>query len=581
MNNNFEKMTPIPPLFFNPNAPSLYGLGLTDYEILTKIAYKINECVLKINSFSELYEKIENDLKQLDENISNEVVEQLKKMLENGELKKVIDDFLENQLLAKTDTLTTVRKWRKINATGVNDFFNSDELYSVNQGATVFKNNDGNLRFAVYFGKKTRQSTGVENGRLAIFKPTSTIPLDFKDIPCGHGQSIAEIDGFFYIAHSTENVSTLSTKISKINVETLEYSTLDDVSFTNRNPYQVFEVGKILYFIDGKNNGVYKVTDFSKGKCSFLYSILPNSNGTNGAVNGACVKNGFLFVVDSENLQVYNFETGNLIWTYNLKNITSDGYNLGEIQAISNYNEKLAVFSWVSLGGTSGIAQRSLTQLFLIDPIKNNLITYLSNIEKSGTNHATLYVAGDSTTSFEEPTTHQTVNPDGTADKPFNTIQEALDFFANTHAKSVEIRLTGSDKTYSIWSGVNGFLRNYNAGYSLICGGLYVENGGSCRMQGASTTERLTFAQSNTSAVGSFAAGIAPCYALGGTLQFVKNLYFNPASNNYNKCQYAVNLNQSVLLSSNPTSQDITAYNGSIGKVNIANSLSNRSEDDF
>lgn len=576
-------MNKIPPIFFNPNAPSLYGLGLTDYEILTKIAYKINECVNGVNNFLDLYNEIKEDVENLDKKIQAEVKTEIKQMLDDGTIQEIINDFIQKNGLAKSETLTTIRRWRKMNATGVNDYLNKSEIYAFNQGATVFKNEDGAIRFAIAFGKKTRPSSGVENSRIAIFKPTSLIPELYKDLPVGHAQSIAELNGYLYIAHSSENARTASTKITRVKASTLAHSSSDDKSFTSHQPYQVFtdKSGK-LYFYDLKDNGIYQITSFSNAEAKFLYSINPS-----GTVNGMCInRQGFLLYADDENIKVCDFSDGSIVWSYNLKNVSDDGFNVGEIQALSVYSgNQIAVFSWVSVGGTSGIAQRNLTQMFLINPVTNNLNTSLTTIEKSGTNHATLYVAGDITTTFAEPTTHGTVNPDGgTAKNPFNTIQEALDYFANTHAKSVEIRMIGpsSDRTYSIWSGINGFLRNWNSGVSLVCGGLYVENGGSCRIGGASDSERLTFVQTNDSAVGSFSAGIAPLDAMGGTIQLVSHVRANANSNDYNKCQWSLHTNQSVLLSSAPSTQDITLFAGTSGeKIYLGNSLSNRSAGDF
>lgn len=576
-------MNKIPPIFFNPNAPSLYGLGLTDYEILTKIAYKVNECVEGVNSFSDLYKEIKEDVENLNKRIQTEVKKELKQMLDDGTIQEIINDFIQRNGLAKSDSLTTVRRWRKMNATGINDYLNKSELYAFNQGATVFKNEDGATRFVIAFSKHTRQASGVENSRIAVFKPSSLIPEYYKDLPVGHAQSIAERNGFLYIAHSSENAGTASTKITRVRASTLAHSTSDDKPFTGHQPYQVFtDNDNNLYFYDLKDNGIYKITDFTNANADFLYSINPK-----GTVNGMCInRQGFLLYADSEQIKALDFKDGSLVWSYNIKNISNDGFNVGEIQALSVYSgNQIAVFSWVPVGGTSGIAQRNLTQMFLINPVLNNLDTELTTIEKSGTNHATLYVAGDTTTSFSEPTTHGTVNPNGgSTESPFNTIQEALDYFANTHAKSVEIRMIGpsSDRTYSIWSGVNGFLRNWNAGVSLVCGGLYVENGGSCRIGGASESERLTFVQTNNSAVGSFSAGIAPLDALGGTIQLVSHVRSNGNSNDYHKCQWSLHTNQSILLSSAPSTQDITLFAGTSGdKIYLGNSLSNRTTRDF
>lgn len=87
----------IQPIEFLPNMPALYGLGLTDNEILSRIAKKVNECITSTNSLSDIITTIQSDLNKLNDNIANEVVTQLNEWYNNGYLATLINDTVTNK----------------------------------------------------------------------------------------------------------------------------------------------------------------------------------------------------------------------------------------------------------------------------------------------------------------------------------------------------------------------------------------------------------------------------------------------------------------------------------------------------
>lgn len=566
---------------------------LSNTEKIHALFKKIAEVIDTVNSESELMKKLASVLDDFDDTVADEVKKYIKQMYQSGELDTIIrecvNDWLSTHILAKSDSLTTIRKWRRLNATGINDSFVPNEQYSVNQGGCMYRDINDNVKMAIIQIKKTRATTGIENNQLGIFKTTNQNPERTKVLPIGHGQDICYHNGYLYITHSSENATASSVKITRINEQTLTYSSSNTKEFVGHHPYSITSYNNELLVFDTNNNGVYTL-DWSAGTLTIKYIL----NEINGTVNGMTATRGFLFIAVDETIKVYDIETGTFLWSYNIPDVSTDGYNRGEIESLSTVptsSNRIAIFSWAQVGLTSGVSQRSLTQMFYVNPITNNLETEYTETDKVSTKQAVLYVCGDnrdSSNPYNVAAYSAVTNPDGSgvtsggklvSCNPFMTIQEALDYASNFNNESVNIRLIHHhNRTFTYCAGVNVYIQNYTYQasnytgqdlHNVTCGGFFGKNGGTLIIKGRSTDAKIVTHCTNTGQVDDFAMDSLASVDLqdGFTLVLGQHTSIGQGSEGYTSSPYGLraNLCNIIALNWDNAENDMTVRTPFIG----------------
>lgn len=460
-----------------------------DYPILAK---KLEDLGIKVDTL----------------NIEGVVDTKLQELINTGEINRMINEAVIEALdsesitqIQKTAKPTLARIWRRMNVTGVNDSFNASQVFAYGQGSCFFRQGNTN-RFLHIQGKKDEATSGTAQKRISIFNTNNTEPIYSDLYPVGHGQDVTynSDDEYFYIIHADEHEGVQSHNISRVKLNangTLANALDDTISIDNHYPFQIDFYNHNLYVLC-RDKRLYTL-DWNTSKLTPVFPF--ELEGLSMPTNGMCVWKDKIFIANKETVATYSLLTGDYQWGYLMQDVSDDGYTRGEIESLSHIpnSNRIAVFTNTTVGVTSGIAQRCLSNIFVFDPIRNKVDTEYTLTDKYATNHATLYVYGNTQNQNQgtypamEVDLQGIVNPDGTQSKPFSTCQEALDYFANTNNGSVELRIFGaSDRTFQYISGID--VRVIGTGdVSPVLGGIFVENGGTIRLRGRGTVGSTTF----------------------------------------------------------------------------------------
>lgn len=89
-------------ILYAPELPALYNQGLTDYEILVRLASAINNNAQVMTSWYSIVEELEKILADVDAVVKEKVIEAIQKLYDNGELAEIIGNVITNSMTGKT-----------------------------------------------------------------------------------------------------------------------------------------------------------------------------------------------------------------------------------------------------------------------------------------------------------------------------------------------------------------------------------------------------------------------------------------------------------------------------------------------
>ena len=480
----------------NAIIPQLYDDSLSYSELLYRVLKSVNEIITRVNDVNEFLIEIDKLLKEVDKHIKETVTEVLTRFYNDGTLQEILQnvstEFFENlrkdleqaqiefenkinETILKQSkeieknaqindngTISTHRLWRHLENTGQIDSYITSPTQCTMQGSCYYSRN-GKIEVAIISGDKDRVNTGTELSTIRIYDYTSSKPkITHTNLPIGHGNSMCYVEesngSYFYITPSTINHSTQTDKIIKINVAT---GALESKAFTGFNPYACCSDGKNVYVYDNASKYIY-LLNWDNGT---LESVV-KPNLPTGTIQNFAKRNDVLYFLVGNSLCCIDFKTGVNLKNLGIPHISSEGFKLGELEAICCLSGKLYIFSASYLGSTSGLSQLVSHQLFQILGKNTTYSVNYNTLLRS--QYMVLYVNGN---------LNYTCGPNGTETSPFATCQEAIDYFNGCgFAKALEIRLIGNDRYGMYISGFTCAIRGWNETYYI--GGINASYGG-------------------------------------------------------------------------------------------------------
>ena len=246
-------------IVFEPDIPALYGQGLTDYEIICRIAKTVNECVDTINSFNDLAKQLEGALADLDTYVKNEIIAIIQEMYEDGTLSQALAEALNtyfNEATAPKTTLIDMRRLCRVHR-AVNTYNSAtvnEELYSFGQGGCYYTKNGKDYFICCFVVGNNGTYKYNDNADVRIYGRYGDNWRfeNHKVLSINHANSIAydEVNDVFYVASSL-NYAGGTTALATDIVYKLDYNLniISSTNFTNfASPFGITKVALVACY---------------------------------------------------------------------------------------------------------------------------------------------------------------------------------------------------------------------------------------------------------------------------------------------------------------------------------------------
>lgn len=442
---------------------------------------KLCEVIKKVNTYDELFAELKDILLEFDETVREEVEKYIKQMYEDGDLEDILAQVTNEYLASlgltpesfstpKSGKLNMVRVMRDIYeywgstastvtnpSVGVPFYVQGGVIYE-HQGnrrmAGVYETNFNGDSYNVY--SNTKRLVGYDS-----LEDLSTRRISNQTYNLGHGNGMTynPDDGFFYIAPSTRYITDGAKareqdhhiyRISRDfgTRESIEIQNLrtTDIAYYNGNLYIINDndhYNMSIYTLDWANESVTLVGHIEPTMAQEYY----NFDISDGKL--------FMLASDSRNIDVFELESGEHLWTYNFDAVSSDFYKLSEPEFISVFDDGDI---YIGTSGYDGF--RTATSCGKMEIFKMNYKTNSVEIENdeqfvnepagatvnvlqhyAGGKNLPQVLAGlhTSGTNTIPELRCQIANPNGSSTAPFETMAEAFEYINNnpyiTHCK--------------------------------------------------------------------------------------------------------------------------------------------------
>lgn len=404
--------------------------AINEYHLLCKIVKKINDIIKSENELGTEFEKISNSFIEIKNYVDNyfnnldvqdEINNKLNEMVLDGSLADIIDQELLEKLqnaVQKDEPqfglLNATRIFRKLFENGQNNTqYGNVPYYSHANGFAYI--GDGNVVFAptpynIYNNKAKLQVVNIATGNVIR---EATLDL-------GHANAITynSDNQKLYIGgcadYDEETQGFLPTK-KIVEIDYLTLNITNTVEIEN-------EVSSVAY--DKVTHKLYAFSSPHLYELDAEYNIVrsidivyPFSYLTGQSIE---VNNNILYriVAQPNVIACYDIIQNKFINAYNLPDYLDEAYRTGEAEDLTYYNGDLYFLSnnlgcqngdlrWVNIAKTS---------------VEHNTIISNFNYEYARVNWAiNIYIDN----------TRNIPNPDGTAEKPFKELVEAIDFIGS------------------------------------------------------------------------------------------------------------------------------------------------------
>lgn len=456
----------------------------------------IHKALLELKTLSptvtELKEKVDKLIADLDDGIKDEVARVINEMYESGEfeniLKEAAQEYLSNVPL--NYDIDFHREYRNLYVIGDSRRYLASNVVrpSYMQGATIVT-----IQGFVYYvyclipSPTGNNYGGIENtGVIVIYDSIQGRIAGQVPVTMGHMNSMCynDKDGYLYISWTSTLVNGSdvgSTNISRIsfndilgkNVNVTDFSeTMQTVTYTTKSVDTTGTlmggVGNLSYesklneseIYIGARAAVYKYNYDTNTVSDSLISnqlfntIVNEQISKNFIWQNAIIKDNYCYLLTYKPCQIFrlNLTTQAIEYIYNLHQVMDNGnYSLGEPEALYlDDNGDMYVFSTARLNDKT-YAEMDMIQVFKQNIFHNNVI--LSTLKIIDSKRATVYVDN----------TSDSYNPDGTSAKPFRIVTEAA-FWAQSQKlyDGVTIELK-TDSTWFIQLSTNKNIRIVNS----------------------------------------------------------------------------------------------------------------------
>lgn len=410
--------------------------ALTNYELLSKVVEYLNkvianeneqnESIIELyNSFNDLKNYVDNYFENLD--VQDEINNKLDEMVEDGTLQDIIIAYSLPKSIFRTKLYMS--KIGRINQT---NYINND-YYGIQAGCYI-----GNNQYVYPFIK----NNAIGEGRLFKLDFSTGEFISYNDVEgIYHANGCCLKGNFLYFTQSYDDNNDDKFGIVKVNTSDLSVEEIININFEeNMTQERILGVG-----YDSKNDKFYLMSRNYFYKCDNEFNVenvisykMPISITTTQQ-GGTFYDDYICIVLNNENAIVCYDRNGNLHHIIYLGE-QQVGNFFGEIENVSVYNNELYINSVLYHNSSSNlyISQFFKAQLNgggLPQRITSNL-TFLNNVNLDIEINKTAY---NSLTSFNKFTSN------GSYEKPFESIAEALANMDNKHTYTINI---GDTNTY-------------------------------------------------------------------------------------------------------------------------------------
>lgn len=488
-----DKLPKFPPVTFPPSLPALYGLGLTDYEILVRLIQAINEAIERVNSWSDLAEQLQKYLNELDETVKNKVIEEIEKLYNDGTLKEIIKElangYMQDLLRVpnKSTYLDFARLFRRYYNVGENNTYVTDpNQYTYAQGCVRFVHNNIEMCAVAYKCSNHSSYRYDNNAIIRVYNmATGQQVASGLSLTVGHANSLAYDDktGYLYIAWNYTNPTGTS---AQQNVKSVSRILVDDLiagkkdSFLTRSPNHNFNSSATVSCYNGKlyvgqrNN--FCEYDFDTNEIK--NTIVLSGDDLKGItyIQDMSITQDYIFLLSylPSKIFMYDKETKKLIWAYNIPDyLNNHEYRSLEPEAITVLdNGDIYLFT----GGHT--AKKDFNCYDMMQVFKQNIydnkiaFTNPTASDRPGRNIVLYVDNGFYLSNLNE-------NPNGDENNPFAFIQEAL-MYAEDCQKiskaSIELKSSHGGFTCYVCSSKDIYIyKNADVSGDVYIGGLAVD----------------------------------------------------------------------------------------------------------
>lgn len=425
-----------------PVLPQVYGDELSYYELLNKVIEKLNEIGVTIN---ELIDYVNHYFDSLD--VQNMINKKLDEMAKDGTLADLINHKIFNDLNKKIDNVAISANEAKEYAKppfysyidGVLDrqyrkLFYLGDKYNYPQGFCT--SDDGSIKYVCLINP---------DDETAKFIVTSSLGKQSIELN-GHGNSCCIYNDTLVVCATFTGLNSSPQNSNVIYV--LNASTLTLIQTVNVE----IETGEGISIVskDTTNNKLYVGgwTHMYELNNSFRVISSTRQNAFSGITNqtpqGGCVYDGYLYALFSPNNLVCVWKLGSpdVRTVFGLGQVANEMWSVGELEDMNVIEDCVYVSSAVAVGPSS---EYEMCQVFCLlngTPQGKNKASLPIPHTGSPAFYGTLYVDNNLEDTWK--------NPDGTQNKPFYSLMEAVDVIkvGRTIKQPYYIDLKISNKIY-------------------------------------------------------------------------------------------------------------------------------------
>ena len=385
--------------------------------------------------------------------IGNVVAEQLQQMYNDGTLKTLLEQIVDEHI--PTPPMTTnidlshigrvfhiSHRYGQAPRGDVIDTTYDTERYSFAQGNTVAVINGVRYWIVAYVCQNASHFTTNNGGAIYVYKFVNDNQLEYVSrvfvSAVGHMNSLTYNNGYVYIAPNsyagegggltTDIIRYAMSDSGIIDVSSKEVKTADvyasgSAKFTDH----ICAYNGVLYFTDGEMN-IYQY-DWDTNTATLLYNRILDGNDITYSGDGMTINDDYIYVGHGGDRRIYRFnrqsQKVDVCYQYPMV-CNNQMYKCGEVQGITLIDDVMYVLGSYNLGANLYTNDYNVTR-FYCQNIKTNGIPATNTFGgwTSGiTNIATLYVNGSIPLDTDNPS-----NPTGhTEGSAFQSVQEALDY---------------------------------------------------------------------------------------------------------------------------------------------------------
>lgn len=500
--NKNNKIARFASILYAPELPALYNQGLTDYEILVRIATVINNNAAIMDDWYKLEIELEKALADIDAKIAEGIIEVLNEWHESGKLEEMLAPFIDEYLDEYTDKISEdlrtfendlytnprnsiidcERVFRVLKQNG-NYMFNQPDHtvpaddtrtahYTSSQGACHYTDLNGNERIAIiYVCNDGTPFQMNNNGVIEVYDKYGEVirTRTFTASEIGHGQYIAYHNGYFYFGGEITGDPESNHKLRYINEDlsgTVQYTLITNL--TRINGISAYNGRVWLSCALSTEINVSELqfeSDNITPKNAVINSLVMNppyiinTQGTNRSNTifsggfsvtekyyyfGTYKPNGVLqckrnFEIENDELVEKRFTPN---WYFSLPELVcSDYFLFGELEALTVHdNGDIWFFSTQHLN-TKAACMHEITQVF-----KQNLFNNLyipSKGAQAYTGRTNIYA--------DNTAANTNKNPYGTENDAFKTVDEAVWWFNNYPKVNYGRFFLRGNHPYTVW----------------------------------------------------------------------------------------------------------------------------------